>query len=89
VEAVQTLLAEAEAVEEFDRKLGAYGYAPLPAYDSPRFIVSHARSYRIGDGFPRLIRSQLPPGIDSVAYDIRLETISPYECDHTELLGGS
>ncbi len=88
VAAVQALLAEAEAVEEFDRKLVAHGYAPLPDYDQPRFIVSDTHSYRVVEGFPRLTRSQLPAGIDRVAYDIRLETIAPYECDNGGVLGG-
>lgn len=81
VTAVQTKLGEAEAVEAFDRKLVAYGYAPLPDYDQPRFVISDVRSYRVSEGFPRLTRSQLPEGIACVAYDIRLEVIEPYECD--------
>lgn len=81
VSTVQTRLGEADAVEAFDRKLVAYGYAPLPDYDQPRFVVSDLRSYRVSDGFPRLVRSQLPTGVASVAYDIRLETIVPFECD--------
>ncbi|MBS7706710.1 PD-(D/E)XK motif protein [Chelatococcus asaccharovorans] len=89
VGAVQTQLAEAEAVEAFDRKLVAHGYAPLPDYDGPRFVVSDVHSYRVGDGFPRLMRSQLPTGIDRVAYDIRLEAIAPYECDNEEAFGGN
>ena len=89
VAAVQTRLAEAEAIEAFDRKLVAHGYAPLPDYDGPRFVVSDAHSYRVGDGFPRLIRSQLPTGIDRVAYDIRLETIAPFECDGAAVFGGN
>lgn len=74
-------LDEADAIEELDRKLAAHGYAPLPDYDQPRFVVSEVHSYRIGDRFPRLMRSQLPEGIASVAYDIRLEAIAPFECD--------
>ena len=89
VAAVQTRLAEAEAIEAFDRKLVAHGYAPLPDYDGPRFVVSDAHSYRVGDGFPRLIRSQLPTGIAKVAYDIRLETIAPFECDGAAVFGGN
>jgi hypothetical protein len=88
VTAVQTQLGEAEAVEAFDRKLVAYSYAPLPNYDTPLFVVSDVRSYRVGDGFPRLIRSQLPEGIGQVAYDIRLEAIAPYACDNGEVLAG-
>jgi len=88
VSAFQARLGEAEAVEAFDRKLVAHGYAPLPDYDKPRFVVSDVRSYRVGDGFPRLMRSQLPTGIANVAYDIRLETIAPYECDGAAIFGG-
>ena len=87
VTAVQARLGEAEAVEAFDRKLVAHGYAPLPHYDAPRFVVSDVRSYRVGAGFPRLMRSQLPTGIANVAYDIRLETIAPYECDEAAIFG--
>lgn len=87
VAAVQARLGEADAVEAFDRKLVAHGYAPLPDYDEPRFVVSDVRSYRVGDGFPRLMRSQLPTGIANVAYDIRLETIAPYECDEAAIFG--
>jgi hypothetical protein len=89
VNAVQRLLAETEAIELFDHKLVAHGYAPLPDYDQPRFIVSDMHSYRVGDGFPRLIRSELPTGIDRVAYNIRLETIAPYECDNGGVFGGN
>lgn len=81
VTTVHARLDEADAIEELDRKLAAHGYAPLPDYDQPRFVVSEVHSYRIGDRFPRLMRSQLPEGIASVAYDIRLEAIAPFECD--------
>lgn len=87
VNAVQGRLDDAVAVEAFDRKLVAHGYAPLPDYDEPHFVVSDVRSYRVGDGFPRLMRSQLPTGIAGVAYDIRLETIVPYECDDAAIFG--
>jgi hypothetical protein len=87
VTAVQARLGEADAVEAFDRKLVAHGYAPLPDYDEPRFVVSDVRSYRVGDGFPRLMRSQLPTGIANVAYDIRLEAIVPYECYEAAIFG--
>jgi hypothetical protein len=87
IAAVQERLEEADAVEAFDRKLVAHGYAPLPDYDEPRFVVSEVRSYRVGDGFPRLMRSQLPTGIANVAYDIRLETIVRCECDDASIFG--
>lgn len=87
VSVVELRLAEAEAIEVFERKLVAHGYAPLPDYDDPRFVVSDTHSYRVSDQFPRLVRSQLPSGITRVSYDIRLETIAPYECDGATIFG--
>lgn len=81
VSKIQTVLDEANAIEAFDRKLVAHGYVPLPIYDQPRFVVSDVRSYLVDDGFPRLIRSQLPIGITKVTYDIKLEAIAAFECD--------
>lgn len=81
VATVEDRLEEAEAVVAFDRKLLAHGYAPLPAYDEPLFVVSEVRSYRVENEFPRLIRSQLSAGITKVAYDVELEAIAPYQCD--------
>lgn len=88
IASVQSRLGEAGAVEAFDRKLVARGYAPIPDYDQPRFVVSDVRSYRVGFGFPRLMRSQLPEGVANVAYDIRLEKIAQYECDGATIFGG-
>lgn len=87
VSTVQARLVEADAIESFDRKLVARGYAPLPDYDAPRFVVSDVYSYRVSHGFPRLMRSQLPTGIANVAYDIRLETIAAYECNGAAVFG--
>lgn len=78
---VHARLDEADAVEEFERKLVAHGYTPIPDYDQPRFVISEIRCYRVSEKFPRLVRSQLQIGISSVAYDIKLETIEPFECD--------
>ena len=75
------LLNDANAIEAFDRKLAACGYAPLPDYDEPGFVVSKVTTYHAQDMFPRLIRSRLPLGITKVAYDIKLEVLAPYECD--------
>jgi hypothetical protein len=85
----QSRLCEAGGLDVFHRKLVSQGYAPLPSYDMPRFVVSDLKTYRVVEGFPRLIRSQLPHGIDRVAYDIRLEAIADYECDNTEVMGVS
>jgi hypothetical protein len=73
-------IAESEAVEAFDRKLVQHGFAPLPHYDNPRFVVSDSKCFRVEGAFPRLIRSMLPDGVLSVIYDIRMEAIKDFEC---------
>ncbi|WP_413624256.1 PD-(D/E)XK motif protein [Luteibacter sp. Lutesp34] len=87
ITAVYSRIGDADAIEAFDRKLVAHGYAPLPDYDEPRFMVSGVRTYRVDDGFPRLVRSQLPTGVANVGYDIRLESIASYECDEAVIFG--
>jgi hypothetical protein len=84
---IETELTDAQALEEFSRKLSAYGYAPLHDYDNPRFTVSDRKTYRVVEGFPRLVRSGIPNGIARLSYDIELETIRPFECDSSDILG--
>lgn len=89
VAVVQARLGDAKSVEAFDRKLVANGYAPLPDYDEPRFVVSEVRSFRVEESFPCLIRSRLPAGVAKVAYDIKLEAIASFTCDNGAIYGGT
>lgn len=84
---IEAELADAQAREEFARKLSAYGYAPLHEYNSPRFTVSDLKTYHVVGGFPRLVRSGIPNGIARLSYDIELETIRAFECDSSLILG--
>jgi hypothetical protein len=89
VQFAQSCLDDAEALDGFDRKLAAYGYAPFPDYDGPRFVVSRVTTYAVTEGFPKLARSSLPAGIANVTYMIKLETISSFECDGECVFGGN
>jgi len=88
VSTVESALDDAEAVVAFDRKLSAQGYAPLPDYDEPSFVVSEVRTYLVEPEFPKLIRSQLPTGVVKVSYDLELEAIAPFQCDNALVFGG-
>jgi hypothetical protein len=85
IELIDGELTEAEAIEEFAGKLAGMGYVPLADYDAPRFVVGGLQGYRVTDGFPRLIRSELPPGITKVSYDIMLEAIAAFSCDEADM----
>jgi hypothetical protein len=89
VSEVQERLQEPEAVEAFDRKLVSYGYAPLPDYDEPLFVLSDVATYRVDGAFPRLIRSHLPEGITKVSYEVRLETLAHYACEGKAIFRGN
>ncbi|WP_323688139.1 PD-(D/E)XK motif protein [Rhizobium sp. AN69] len=82
---IDSELADADAIEQFADKLAGMGYVPLTEYDAPRFIVGSLQGYRVTDGFPRLIRSELPPGITRVSYDIMLEAMAPFSCDEADM----
>lgn len=82
---IDSELADADAIEQFADKLAGVGYVPLAEYDAPRFIVGGLQGYRVTDGFPRLIRSELPPGITKVSYDVMLEAIAPFSCDEADM----
>ncbi len=74
-------ITDSDAIEEFPRKLAAYGYVEMRDYDEPKFLISSQRTFRVMDDFPRLIRSGLPDGIVQVGYEIKLEKLEPFECD--------
>lgn len=80
VSTLQDSLAANDSIELLNRKLSKSGYAPVPEYDEPRFVVTEVRTFCVEQDFPRLIRSMLPIGITKVAYDIKLETIATFEC---------
>lgn len=88
VSTILNSLKDADAVEDFERKLISYRYAPMPEYEEPLFVVSDIRTYRVVEGFPRLIRSALPDGVKKVGYEIELETLLPFECDNSATIGG-
>lgn len=84
---IRDLLVDADALDAFYGKLAGYGYAPIPEYDTPCFVVSEERSYRVSKDFPRIIRSELMAGIDNVSYDVRLEALVSYGCEAAALHG--
>ena len=89
VHEIETELPDADALEEFQRRLAAAGYLPLPDYDSPRYVQAGIATYAVTDGFPRLVRSDIPHGIARVAYDLELEAIAPFATVHDAIFEGT
>ena len=78
VDEVRKRLNNAESIDAYEEKLADYGYAPLPDYDNPKFVVSNIKNYRVVDETPRLVRSNIPEGVTRVEYQIQLEVLEPY-----------
>ncbi len=64
-------------------RLVHYGYHAHQAdlYDEPRYTVRASGVYRVGAGFPRIVESQLPPGVGAVRYSVALSVCEPHRVD--------
>ena len=87
VSAVGHELSDADAIEDYWRKLATSGYVEMREYDNPKFLVNGSNAYRVSYGFPRLVRSELPDGVVDVKYNLQLEKIASYECNQNEIWG--
>lgn len=80
-------LSDADAIEDYWRKLATYGYVEMREYDNPKFLVNGSNAFRVADDFPRLVRSELPDGVVDVKYNIQLEKIATFECNQNDFWG--
>jgi hypothetical protein len=70
---------------EFQRKLLLSGYSPDAQYTHESFAVDSLRIYEVCDRFPKLIRSNVPFGIQKVNYEIVCEVLGDFEIGQTGL----
>lgn len=87
VAAIGHELTDADAIEGYWGKLAAYGYVEMREYDKPQFLINGSKAYRVSQGFPRLVRSELTDGVVDVKYSLQLEKISSFECAQGEIWG--
>lgn len=71
--------ASASATEDFEEKLASLGYLDLPEYRSQMFTLVKLDTFTVANDFPRIIPSELMPGIQEVTYSIQLAAMSPFE----------
>lgn len=64
-----------QASATFREKLLEAGYVEHEYYQTVAFTPLETRHYGVRDGFPRLVRTNLPAGIPDVAYTIRFSSI--------------
>ena len=71
--------ASASARERFEDLLFMTGFVTREEYDEFAFSIVAVRCYALVEGFPRVISSGLPQGVESVSYAIRLEACSKFQ----------
>lgn len=84
VDSTRRMIAEVDesATIAFDAILMQVGY--LRSHSDSYGIrrrCSHRRDFRVGDGFPRMTRSTVPPGISEASYRIRIDSCLPFEIE--------
>jgi hypothetical protein len=70
---------------EFQRKLIVAGYDPEAGYVDDTFKLERLSVYRVEEGFPRLVPSNVPLGINKVRYEITCESIKDFLLAPSEL----
>jgi hypothetical protein len=65
--------------ERFEDLLYMAGYLTREEYDDYRFCVVSVKSYKLTDGFPRIVNSGLIAGVEFVSYSIRLEACTSFQ----------
>ncbi len=76
------------AADDFEESLIDAGYLDLHAeiYSSPRYTVRSRRYFRVQDGFPRLLASTLPSGVEDVRYSVAVAACVAFECNEEQVL---
>ncbi len=76
---------------EFQRKLLLSGFDPGADYVDETFSLDRRTAFRVSEGFPRLVRGQVPEGITEARYEIACSQLTDYEIhpeDFEEMIDG-
>ena len=71
-------IGSSESFREYTRKIDLSGYQFHEDYDQFQFSYLSGKLYLISDNFPRLLKTDLPEGIISAAYDIDASSLSEF-----------
>jgi hypothetical protein len=68
-----------DIADDFNRRLSTLGYQRAAEYTLTPFRVDAVHFYEVMDGFPRITRDTLAPGIAEAIYDLELGALDPFE----------
>jgi hypothetical protein len=84
VERVRSMLSADAAIDEFNLRLTEAGFDEQSKSAGIYYQVDEIRGYRVVDGFPRIVRAQVPGPVVSASYVVDVSQCSNFEME----LGG-
>ena len=75
---LEMMKSEVNIVDDFVLKLGSAGYIDMKEYNKQSFVTSARQNYLVAQGFPRLIRTDLPAEIVNAEYQLDLPSLSSW-----------
>ena len=77
----QAVAEDPQAVALLDQLLQTAGLLTQHSelYAEPHYSLRACRTFAVGDGFPRIVESDLQPGVGDVRYEIQLGALAPFE----------
>ena len=76
---IRNLFDDSDDRDSFMAKVALQGYEYHNYYDDFVFEKIYFKSFRITEGFPRLVPSNMPDGVIEAAYDIDLNKLNEFE----------
>ena len=76
------------SAKQLDEPLINAGYieAQRSLYQSPRYSIKSPRFFHVAEGFPRLLESEVPNGVEGVSFSVALAACVDYACSDREVL---
>lgn len=73
--------------EDFEDALAAAGYleSQRDLYSAPRYSVRAETHFRVSAGFPRLLLSDLPDGVEDVSYAVAIAACTQFELGRADV----
>lgn len=81
IQQVETMISESQKLS-FQAKLFCLGYKAEDAnLYNKGYSVKELKVYKVSDGFPRILRHDLPQGVIDISYKLSLQSCASYETD--------
>jgi hypothetical protein len=74
------------AADLFEERLAASGYCDDDDYADDLFVIISSSFYEVAEGFPRIVRADVPEGVTEVAYSVDLIACSSFIVDGQDLV---